>query len=281
MATKRKLNLEDEDLVFLKEFKKDKQHTEPAFKLKRSRYSNDRDKKMRLSRSQIEAFLNCPTCFYKMQKLGHKLPPSPGFSLNIAVDHLVKQEFNIYRENKTCPPICLENGIDNLIPFSHKDMDIWTNSFKGVSYYNHEQNIEWYGGIDDCLVNKDTGELHMVDTKATSKQSSIDTLQDVYNEGKSYKRQLEIYAYLFEKNGFNVSSKGFLMYYNADKTRKSMDLTLHFKRTLVHVDLDWSWIEQTTQEMFDLLEQDYTPELMVNKCNQCTYVFANRQKSID
>jgi hypothetical protein len=211
-----------------------------------------------------------------MQKLGHKLPPSPGFSLNIAVDHLVKQEFNLYRENKTCPPICLENGIDNLIPFSHEDMEIWTNSFKGVSYYNHEQNIEWYGGIDDCLVNKDTCELHMVDTKATSKQSTINTLHDVYNEGKSYKRQLEIYAYLFEKNGFNVSSKGFLMYYNADKTRNSMDLTLHFKRTLVHVDLDWSWVDQTTQEMFELLEQNLTPELRVNKCNQCTYVFANR-----
>ena len=49
----------------------------------------------RLSRSRIENFLNCPRCFYLDRKLGVDQPPGYPFSLNAAVDTLLKKEFDL------------------------------------------------------------------------------------------------------------------------------------------------------------------------------------------
>ena len=46
----------------------------------------------RLSRSKIDLFLNCPKCFYFDRRLGVGQPPGYPFSLNSAVDKLLKKE---------------------------------------------------------------------------------------------------------------------------------------------------------------------------------------------
>ena len=51
----------------------------------------------KLSRSKIDLFLDCPRCFYLDRKLGVGRPPGFPFSLNSAVDHLLKKEFDIHR----------------------------------------------------------------------------------------------------------------------------------------------------------------------------------------
>jgi len=49
---------------------------------------------MRLSRSKVDLFIQCPLCFWLDQKSKVKRPSGPPFSLNIAVDHLLKNEFD-------------------------------------------------------------------------------------------------------------------------------------------------------------------------------------------
>ena len=44
----------------------------------------------RISRSKIDLFLNCPRCFYLDRRLGVAQPPGYPFSLNSAVDKLLK-----------------------------------------------------------------------------------------------------------------------------------------------------------------------------------------------
>ncbi len=263
----------EEPLIYLKEKKKGRQQTEPSLKQAKSLYHSN--KKIRLSRSQIEAFLSCPTCFWKSHRKGIKPVPTPAFSLNSAVDTLVKQEFDIYRKTKETPDIFKENNLPYLKAYDHEKLDVWVNVFKGISYFNEKQNVEWYGGIDDLVMNERTGQLHMVDTKATSKNGQILTLDNVYNNGEQYKRQLEIYGWLFKKNGFDVSHIGFLMYYNGIKSNQTMGLNMSFERTLIEVALDFSWIEQVTNDMVQLLKQDECPSLNINKCNYCTFVKNN------
>ena len=51
----------------------------------------------KLSRSKIDLFLECPRCFYLHRRLGVGRPPGYPFTLNVAVDALLKKEFDIHR----------------------------------------------------------------------------------------------------------------------------------------------------------------------------------------
>ena len=63
----------------------------------RGKYDPNNLDRYKISRSSIESFIRCPHCFYLDRKLGIKQPSGPPFSLNSAVDHLLKQEFDIHR----------------------------------------------------------------------------------------------------------------------------------------------------------------------------------------
>ena len=52
---------------------------------------------MRLSRSKVDLFIECPLCFWLDQRSKVKRPSGPPFSLNVAVDHLLKNEFDASR----------------------------------------------------------------------------------------------------------------------------------------------------------------------------------------
>jgi len=67
-------------------------------------YNPKDEKPFRISRSKIDSFLSCPKCFYLDRVLGIGQPPGFPFSLNSAVDKLLKKEFDIHRaEHTVCP----------------------------------------------------------------------------------------------------------------------------------------------------------------------------------
>ncbi len=73
----------------------------------------------RLSRGRIDLFLNCPRCFYFDRRLGIDRPPGYPFSLNSAVDKLLKKEFDIHRAMGTTHPLMKHYKID-AVPFAHE-----------------------------------------------------------------------------------------------------------------------------------------------------------------
>src|SRR3989339_1670760 len=68
-------------------------------------YDKNSKELFRLSRSKIDLFISCPRCFYLDRKLGVAQPPGYPFSLNSAVDKLLKKEFDIHRAGKTSHPL--------------------------------------------------------------------------------------------------------------------------------------------------------------------------------
>ncbi len=105
----------------------------------------------RLSRSKLENFIRCARCFYLDRRLGIDPPPMPPFTLNTAVDHLWKKEFDRYRALGQPHPLMTAHAID-AVPFSHPDLDTWRNNFQGVRVLHEPTNLLIQGAVDDLWV---------------------------------------------------------------------------------------------------------------------------------
>lgn len=221
----------------------------------------------RLSRSKIDLFIECQKCFYLDQRLGVGRPKSFPFNLNSAVDKLLKKEFDIHREEKTIHPLLKNYGLD-AIPFAHERLEEWRDALtRGISYHDKENNLIIRGGIDDVWVNPE-GELIIVDYKATSKEGEV-SLDADWQDG--YRRQMEIYQWLFHKNDYKVSKTGYFVYVNGKTDRKAFDGKLEFDVKLIPYAGDFSWIEKTLETLKKCLMDDRIPKAS-HSCDYCAYV---------
>ncbi len=230
--------------------------------------------KWRLSRSKIDFFTECPRCFYIDNKLGTKRPGFPSFNLNIAVDELFKKEFDVHRKAKTKHPIMVEYKID-AIPYAHKDLDQWRDNFVGLETTHQPTDLVVSGAIDDVWLKPD-GSLIVIDYKSTSKEAKIETLGDSPWE-QQYTRQLGVYRWLLEANGFVVNELGYLVYANASQAEASFNNTLIFETTLVDCPTDVSWIDKTLAAIKDTLDSDDIPA-SGHACEYCPYREASGKK---
>jgi CRISPR/Cas system-associated exonuclease Cas4 (RecB family) len=226
----------------------------------------------RLSRSKIDLFLSCPRCFYLDLRLGISRPPGYPLTLNSAVDALLKKEFDIYRAKGDQHPLMKHYGLD-AIPFKHEYIELWRDSRRGgIEYLHPETNFRVTGGIDDLWVNPN-GELIVVDYKATSKNSDVNIDAEWQD---SYKRQVEIYQWLFRKNGFKVSQTAYFVYVNGKTDAEAFDGKLEFDIKLIPYVGDDSWIDATLKKARHCLESDSLPYASPN-CDYCAYYKARSE----
>lgn len=219
----------------------------------------------KLSRSKIDMFVECPRCFYLDRRLGVSRPSMPGFTLNVAVDHLLKKEFDTHRAKGEPHPMMERYGID-AIPFDHPELDVWRENFKGVQAVFEPANFLITGAVDDVWVNP-AGELHVVDYKATSKAEDPN-LDGIWQQG--YKRQMEIYQWLLRQNGFNVSDTGYFVYVNGKKDREAFDARLDFDVHVIPYTGNGDWIEPTLMRAKECLMGETIPEIG-ERCEFCPY----------
>jgi len=192
----------------------------------------------KLSRSKVELFINCPKCFYLDRRLGVSQPPGYPFTLNSAVDTLLKKEFDLHRDAATSHPLMKAYGLD-MIPYRHEKMNEWRETFKGLQYHHKPTNFIMTGAVDDLWVDK-TGKIVVVDYKSTAKSSQVNLDAD-WQIG--YKRQMEIYQWLLRELGFEVSETGYFVYCNGKTDRKAFDAKLEFDIDLIPYKGDPSWVE--------------------------------------
>ena len=220
----------------------------------------------RLSRSKIDLFLNCPRCFYLDRKLGVARPPGFPFSLNSAVDKLLKKEFDIHRSHGTIHPLMKTYGID-AIPLAHEKINEWRDALRGgITLRIDGSNVVVTGGVDDVWINPQ-GEYHIVDYKATSKEEEV-TLDADWQIG--FKRQMEIYQWLFRKNNFKVSSTGYFVYCNGNTDKEAFDGKLEFDIKIIPYTGNDSWVEKTVLDAIECLKEDSLPE-PGEDCDFCKY----------
>lgn len=223
-------------------------------------------KSFKLSRSRIESFLGCPRCFYLDRRLGVGQPGGFPFNLNIAVDTLLKKEFDIHRAKDKIHPLMKEYGL-NLIPFSHEKLDEWRENFKGVQYLHEPTNLLITGAVDDIWVDK-KGVLYVVDYKATSKKEEITKLDQDWQDG--YKRQMEIYQWLLRQNGFKVSDTGYFVYCNGITDKKAFDARLEFDINLIEYKGDDSWVGKAIKDAHKCMSGSKIPKAGKD-CDFCAY----------
>ena len=223
---------------------------------------------VRLSRSKIELFTMCPRCFYMDVRLGISRPSTPPYTLNSAVDNLLKNEFDLLRKSGEAHAIMKKYNID-AVPFQHKDLPRWrgeVKAFEGAMAVDEKSNILVNGLVDDLWVNK-KGELIIVDYKATSTTKEI-SLDDEYKQ--SYKRQMEVYQWIFRKLGFPVSDTGYFIFANAMKNLPKFDGKLEFAMTILSHKGDASWVEKTLMNIRKTLTKNEIPAQAPN-CEYCEY----------
>ncbi|MFH1868127.1 MAG: PD-(D/E)XK nuclease family protein [Candidatus Omnitrophota bacterium] len=220
----------------------------------------------KLSRSRIEHYVQCPKCFYIDRRLGVETPPSYPYTLNSAVDALLKKEFDLLRQNKQAHPLMKKYGVD-AIPAEHKMLNKWRINFTGVQYLHEPTNLLLFGAIDDLWINS-KGEYIVVDYKSTSKNEEIVALDKDWQD--AYKRQMEIYQWLVRHNDLTVSNTGYFVYCNGRKDIDKFDGKLEFDITLIPYEGNSDWIEGTIQDIYKCLNSDSIPE-PGEDCDFCAY----------
>ena len=232
----------------------------------RNLYDKNSSELFRLSRGKIDNFINCPRCFYMDRRLGVGQPPGYPFSLNSAVDKLLKKEFDTHRAKGSKHPLMEHYGID-AIPLAHEKIDEWRDSLRrGITFKIDNENVVITGGVDDVWVSP-SGEFIIVDYKATSKEAEV-TLDADWQIG--YKRQMEIYQWLFRKNGFKVSSTGYFVYCNGNTDKEAFDGKLEFDIKIIPYVGDDSWVEKTVFDAIECLKSDQMPS-SGEDCDYCSY----------
>jgi len=220
----------------------------------------------RISRTKINLFVECPRCFYLDVKLGVKRPSIPAFTLNSAVDALLKKEFDLLRKKGQTHKLMKQYNID-AVPYNHPEIDVWRNNFIGKEYYHEETNFILFGAIDDIWINS-KNELIIVDYKSTSTEKGID-MNDHWK--KVFKRQLEIYQWIYKMSGFKIHDTAYIVYANAGKNKPIFDGMLEFEMTIHPHKGDISWIEPTIFDIKKTLDLRILPDPSPS-CEHCRYV---------
>jgi RecB family exonuclease len=219
-----------------------------------------------LSRSKIDLFIDCPRCFYFDRRLGIPRPSGPAFTLNVAVDALLKKEFDVHRAKNTTHPLMAAYGVD-AVPFAHAQMNVWRENFTGVRFLHEPTNFLVFGAVDDIWQNK-KGELHVVDYKATSKEGEVELGDTKWHN--QYRRQMEVYQWLLRHNGFTVSPVGYFVYANGKKDRAAFDGKLDFDVKVIPYEGDDSWVEASLRNAKRcLLFEELPPS--GDECEHCEY----------
>jgi len=231
----------------------------------RNLYDSKSKESFKVSRSKIDLFIECPRCFYIDRRLGTGRPPGYPFSLNSAVDTLLKKEFDIHRVAKSAHPIMDAYGVD-AVPFEHEMIDEWRENFKGVQFLHESTNLIITGAVDDVWINPQK-ELIVVDYKATAVNKEV-TLEDEWKIG--YKRQMEVYQWLLRQNGFKVNDTGYFVYANGSTANEAFDGKLEFDVTLLPYKGNDKWIEETIKEINKCLNSDKIPKAGED-CDYCAY----------
>lgn len=232
----------------------------------RNIYGQDLSKPFKLSRTKIELFINCPRCFYVDRKLGVGRPPGFPFKLNLAVDNLLKKEFDIYRAKGIQHPLIYKYGID-AIPVHHAFLEKWRHNFTGIQFLHKPTNLLIFGAIDDLWQNS-AGEYIVVDYKATAKDGEIVKLGADWHI--VYKRQMEIYQWLLRSNGYKVSNTGYFVYANGKTDKEMFNEQLQFDMTLIPYEGNSDWVEDTIANIWKCLNHAVIP-LPAEDCDYCKY----------
>lgn len=239
---------------------------------------------LKISRSGLKLFLECPRCFWLDVRHKVKRPPGYPFTLSIAVDYLVKLEFDTYREKGTLPPVLKKyfekdpasDGASAKL-FAGEELSEWRNNFKGIAYFDEDLNAILYGAVDDVLEFKD-GSLGVIDYKSSGAREIT-----IYDD---YQKQMDVYNYILRQKGFETYPEAFFIFYKVMKEGETgFANALKFTEEVRPVKVNMDWVGPTFEKAVKLARSDKSPAPGMNgkngHCDHCHYVdLANEHQII-
>ena len=223
-----------------------------------------------LSRSKIDLFVECPRCLYLDVARGIPRPSGPPFTLNLAVDSLMKAEFDRYRASGEPHPLFATVGLD-AVPFPHPDLDRWRHNFTVVRWLDKETGWTLFGAVDD-LWKARSGELIVADYKATAR-AEMPTSNNLY---PSYRRQIDVYQFLVRRQDFKVSDRGWFVYTNGNGRAGGFGDKLCFTTSMVPYDGNDDWVLDAFRRAVATVEGGSIPD-SGKDCKHCAYVVSASQ----
>lgn len=240
----------------------------------------------RVSRSKIELFMQCQRCFWLDVRLKITRPNGPPFNINKAIDELFKKEFDYYRAKNIAHPLMLESAVD-AVPYSHKQLNKWRRALgdnAGIDIIHKPTNLHLFGAVDDVWIDK-SGQLIIVDYKATAKTEPVKALGPEGSWHDMYRRQMEIYQWLFKQNGFKVNDTGYFVYATGSWAHDRFDNVVKFETHIFGHHGNSDWVDKTILEMKQVMDNNTMPPVgvaaMGGSCDFCSYARKRTEQTLD
>jgi len=175
--------------------------------------------------------------------MGIRRPQPYPYALNMAVDVLLKQEFDSYRAKKEPHPLLVLHKIPAKLFSNQELLNQWRSNFSGIRHYDPDLGATLFGAVDDIL-EFSGGKLAPLDYKSTG--SNVANIYD------RFQLQMDIYTHLLEKNGFKTPRKGYLAFYIVDKTNGFGD-RLPFRKELHEIETNPEGVYEIFKDAVALL----------------------------
>ena len=227
-------------------------------------------KPLKISRANLQLFKECPRCFWLYAHKGIRRPAGYPYTLSIAIDQLLKAEFDQYREKGEMHPAFVGyKGLEGARLFPDQaQLQKWRNNFEGLQYHDKELNAILFGAVDDVLEFPD-GSLAVVDYKSSGAKEIL-----VYDD---YKMQVDIYTFLLEQMGYKTPRKGYFVFYQVEKNN-GFQGRLPFKEEVREVEADPSYVRDFFARAVDLARSDIPPKSHTD-CEYC--IWAGHHKELE
>ncbi len=210
-----------------------------------------------LSPSALNLLKDCPRCFWLSSNHHIKRPSGPFPSLPSGMDKVLKTHFDVFREKGELPPELVREGINVALFNDLELLSVWRNSRKGIRWTDAKGNTI-YGAIDNLLQKEK--KLIVLDYKTRGYPLKEDT-------AVHYQDQLDIYNFLFRKNGYETEDYSYLLFYHPKEVNEKGYVL--FNTNLVKLDVNIKNVETIIKNALGVLEGDLPKSS--EKCEFCTW----------
>lgn len=215
---------------------------------------------LQLSRAQLQLFSDCPRCFWLLNRHGVKQPKGYPLALNIAMDQLLKAEFDEFRAAGKLHPILVENKIEAKLFTDMAKLSEWRNNFRGVRWTDPKSGHTLFGAVDDILEFPDDS-LAVLDYKSSGAREV-----KIYD---SYQLQLDVYTFLLQRLGYRTAPKAYFAFFVAVKD-DGFKGRLPFRSQLVEITPKPDRVHKLFKDAIAAVQSDKEPESGL-ECDVCRW----------
>lgn len=215
---------------------------------------------IKISPSGVSYLLECPRCLWLHFNEEKKRPRGAYPSLPDGMDNVFKKYFDEYRVKGELPPEIDGKVLGKLFADNSK-LHQWREfnfGRGGIRAEIPEYSMLLSGAIDDLLISSD-GKFIPFDFKTRGYPTKEDTHEH-------YRHQLDLYALLFQKNGFEPADFGYLLFFWPINYGLGI---ANFKTELIKMDVSPSRGVSVLQKVYEIIKGPIPSRH--EACEYCTY----------